>query len=126
MDRGEKIFTVFVVGGTLFLFSMIYLDMSKFMPMTVTGKVVAYTQSQNVFLKYKTTKITMVWDSISINEGENPISIGERTYYYNGWHDFELGNVYKIYSKGEWYWAHPSIIDMKIVQTSEKTAEVEG
>lgn len=113
MDRDDwKIaiaFTLFIVIS----FGIMFLSVNNFMPMTQVGKVVSYSQSIDPVFKYKYTRVVMVYETIIFNDGsETPISTGERDFKYHGWHDFELGLVYKIYSEGRWYWAVPSIIEV--------------
>jgi len=115
MDREKlqkiAVALMFIAAMALFL-GLMFIGTNNFMPTTVIGRVVAYKQTIDPILKYKYTVVVMVYDTIIFkDESETPISTGERRYSYSGWHDFELGSVYKIYSKGEWYRAVPSIVE---------------
>ncbi len=100
----------------LFFFGTITISFSNFMPMTQIGKVVSYSQSIDPVFKYKYTRIVMVYETLIFdNDSETPINTGERDFKYLGWHEFELGSIYRIYSEGKWYNAVPEIIEVDVV-----------
>lgn len=109
----EIAFVLICIAAVAAFLGLIFVATNNFMPTTVIGRVVAYRQTIDPIMKYKYTVVVMVYDTIIFkDESETPISTGERKYRYSGWHDFELGSVYKIYSKGEWHWAVPSIVEI--------------
>jgi len=71
--------------------------------------VVVYTRKSSF-----PTKHTLVWMRFYYTDGIMNENSFVRAYY--GWHDFELGKLYKINYHKEWNWLYKAITNVEIVE----------
>lgn len=99
--------------GLLMIFLILYGTITPQLGLGERTGVVIYTRTASY-----PCKLTFVWMRFYTPDGIINDAPFAKAYY--GWHDFELGQIYRISYNRNWNQIYKRIIELEIVQSSEE------
>jgi len=85
--------------------------------------VIGYTKGYYPLTMTPTTKVLVSYNVIGLGS-DNNLVVETDTVYYGGHYDFKIGQLYKVYSEGNFWWAFRKItmiekLNYKIILNEE-------